>query len=561
MAYPPLAQLQTNFTAFATGQGDNSFPGSSLDNELANLKISVDALNQWVRRITRSDGELGNLTVGVEQLKPGLTLGVESPAEWAAATAYTAGKTVFAELAFHMCAVAHTSTSFAADLSAGYWVTLVDFEPFINDYVAGIDASYPAQVVSLLALTALEPATGRAALLKDSLRAGQWVWDATVTPTQYEADEYEMAYAAPVPGEYGAWVSPYADPRLGLWADSATPGVFGRFKSGLRLGDSVLHRGATAGNNGATNSWMASVGGNPSTWSYMEDTATFVSSRTGQGVAVTGAGRLISAQGGAAIGLIGVALNDSTVSSAKAWGGYFEAVLGPNGTGRAIGIEVDAANDTGVDIPFSSPYAGAATLAVAVLNLGAGADASVHGATSAISQFLGMGNNGARASAGILMKHTALVREGDATTGLARALVLAQNQAICWYGAVDGLEAARFTSELGGQSVGQDLAFTATGLEHRTRAGAILFKVSRVGASVNYPEIKAAATGSPVEVSALGSDTNIDLRLNPKGTGVLRVGYETTVATTPGNFSAGRYLEFKDANGTTLYIPCRTTTW
>ena len=62
--------------------------------------------------------------------------------------------------------------------------------------------------------------------------------------------------------------------------------------------------------------------------------------------------------------------------------------------------------------------------------------------------------------------------------------------------------------------------------------------------AVNYVAARGAAAGSPPSLSAKGSDTNIDLQLTPKGTGLVRYGtYTNTALTITG------YIEIKDAAG------------
>ena len=47
--------------------------------------------------------------------------------------------------------------------------------------------------------------------------------------------------------------------------------------------------------------------------------------------------------------------------------------------------------------------------------------------------------------------------------------------------------------------------------------------VTGVASSVNVIEVKPSATGSPVEINATGTDTNISVNVTPKGTGTLKV--------------------------------------
>lgn len=134
MPYPPFASIDNNYTAFQAGQGDNSFPGMQVDEDLANLKIAIDALNTWLRAVTRADGEVGNQTIGAEQLKPELVLGIKPPVAWTPSTPFGAGDTVFFGVGYYIATVDHTSSeSFPNDLSAGKWLILIDFSVFFDD--------------------------------------------------------------------------------------------------------------------------------------------------------------------------------------------------------------------------------------------------------------------------------------------------------------------------------------------------------------------------------------------------------------------------------------------
>jgi hypothetical protein len=62
---------------------------------------------------------------------------------------------------------------------------------------------------------------------------------------------------------------------------------------------------------------------------------------------------------------------------------------------------------------------------------------------------------------------------------------------------------------------------------------------------VNSLQLAASSSGNAVSVSALGSDTNIDLTLTPKGTGNVRFGTYTGTILTPTG-----YIEIKDSGGT-----------
>lgn len=142
MAYPTKPSIQTSYTAVEQALGDGTLPGQELDNDLANLKTSLDALNDFVRGVTRSDGKLANQSVRRETLGPDILLGFGAPTEWSASRAYAPPQTVFFEDAFYICVIEHTSgASFATDLTANRWELLVDFGAVLDGALAAEDGA------------------------------------------------------------------------------------------------------------------------------------------------------------------------------------------------------------------------------------------------------------------------------------------------------------------------------------------------------------------------------------------------------------------------------------
>lgn len=72
------------------------------------------------------------------------------------------------------------------------------------------------------------------------------------------------------------------------------------------------------------------------------------------------------------------------------------------------------------------------------------------------------------------------------------------------------------------------------------------FVVSPTASTVNYLQVTGSATGVALSMSTVGTDTNIDLALTPKGTGVLQYGTYTA-----GVVAQAGYITIKDAGGTT----------
>jgi hypothetical protein len=72
------------------------------------------------------------------------------------------------------------------------------------------------------------------------------------------------------------------------------------------------------------------------------------------------------------------------------------------------------------------------------------------------------------------------------------------------------------------------------------------FVIAHTASAVNQLQVTGSATGNALTMSAVGSDTNIDLALTPKGTGVLRFGTYTA-----GILAQAGYITIKDAAGNT----------
>ena len=71
-----------------------------------------------------------------------------------------------------------------------------------------------------------------------------------------------------------------------------------------------------------------------------------------------------------------------------------------------------------------------------------------------------------------------------------------------------------------------------------------------VANSVNYLQLAPAATGRPVTVAASGDDRSIDLRLDPKGGGIVDFGTDAEKGTVKPTYRAR--VKF---NGVAYYIP------
>jgi hypothetical protein len=171
MAYPTKPSIQTSYTAVEQAQGDGLLPGQELDVDFANLKTAVDALNDFVRGITRSDGRLGNGTVTQDTLAADVLLGLAPPEPWQTGKDYATPDSVFEGNKFYLALTPHTSAVFADDLAAGRWVQLADFTV--------------VQTAAIAAQLAAEAARDEAVIARNEVLAvylGTFATSPTLTP-------------------------------------------------------------------------------------------------------------------------------------------------------------------------------------------------------------------------------------------------------------------------------------------------------------------------------------------------------------------------------------------
>src|SRR5690348_14142829 len=118
---PPRSTLFPYTTLFRS-------PGGSLDEELSRVKAVTDAIRANLALIQRDDTALANRSVGFDQLKTEVQIGINPPSAWQTATNYVARDTVFENSAFYICEESHVSGTFATDLAAGKWSLIASFE-------------------------------------------------------------------------------------------------------------------------------------------------------------------------------------------------------------------------------------------------------------------------------------------------------------------------------------------------------------------------------------------------------------------------------------------------
>lgn len=148
MAQPPAYTRQANWTNFSTDYPSAQPTGSLLDAEFNAIKTTLTAVLANLAEIQRDDLELANLSVGIDQLKSEIEIGFASIGDWTTATAYALRDGVWKDNVLYRCIVAHTSGTFATDLTAEYWTEVLDLATAVTASTAAAAASASAAATS-----------------------------------------------------------------------------------------------------------------------------------------------------------------------------------------------------------------------------------------------------------------------------------------------------------------------------------------------------------------------------------------------------------------------------
>jgi hypothetical protein len=158
LAFPTRPNIAYSYSEFAEGLGDGSFPGSQVDNDLANLENSANTIIDFLGSTFRTDGQLTNGSVKPEALSSSVLLGFAPPRLWVTGTTYAVNDSVFNGVQYYICLVAHTAGTFSTDLSAGKWALLADFTALVSD--EGLDPTLSAIAAVTTAANKVIYATG-----------------------------------------------------------------------------------------------------------------------------------------------------------------------------------------------------------------------------------------------------------------------------------------------------------------------------------------------------------------------------------------------------------------
>lgn len=220
MAYPPYYDRKHPFTDWQAEHPSSPLPADWLEEELNSAKTSIDAAVDSLKLIQRSDGALGNRTVGLDQLKPEVRVGIRTPSVWAPAVAYRQYDCVGVGAAFYVATVDHTSSSsFTVDYGTGKWAVILDFSDVATEATEARDEAVAASASAQVARTASEAAASAASAHKDSAAVSAAL-----------AEGYKNGTLRPITFNFdgaGGTISP------GFWGFQPLPGVAGRITSAM----------------------------------------------------------------------------------------------------------------------------------------------------------------------------------------------------------------------------------------------------------------------------------------------------------------------------------------
>jgi hypothetical protein len=324
----------------------------------------------------------------------------------------------------------------------------------------------------------------------------------------------------------------------GFWADidDDEPQIH-RLRDRVFVGNAaVIHNNRF----GATDSWVpdGTAGAN---WIPRDSQLTVLHDRGG--LAISGFSRTSDgddiASGPATIGITGATIGDST-GVRSCWAGYFDVQF-ESGT-YGYGMEIAVKNKS--DDRSSTPYF--MTVGTYGIWMPAGGDDSYGGAhTNPNNTAIAIGKNSSTWNRGIVFQADGLTGvDINGLSGTALAILLGTRHLIRWYtpSNATGAQIYSAVTTTGGD---QTIVFANSQTRIQGSNSADIARFEHLTSGVNYFHFKNAAASSEPEMSVVGTDTDIDITLTPKGAGNVRFGTHT------GNADAAisGYVTIKDSAG------------
>jgi intracellular sulfur oxidation DsrE/DsrF family protein len=324
----------------------------------------------------------------------------------------------------------------------------------------------------------------------------------------------------------------------GFWPDITSTTQIWRMADRVFIGEAA---NATGNRTGTQTAWPATSGVGPN---WITRDSQFISTAATGLIAVSGLSRTSDQDitGGNPTESIGGAFYaEADRDSSFAWGTYIEVVR-RNDTSQGYCIELDAKN-IGADV-IPQPYALGTT--VHGIWAAAGGDGTYGGVpTNPSGAAIVILANDHTWNTGIVFSATGLTGT-DGLTGTANAIEMAKGHTIRWRTS-DGNTGFLIRSDVSNAAQRTQMVIGNQAFQLLNADSKRSFQVTAVGSGVNFLAAQGAATGVDVELQALGDDTNINLKLVPKGSGVVSFGTWTSNA----DAAVNGYVTIKDSSGNT----------
>lgn len=250
--------------------------------------------------------------------------------------------------------------------------------------------------------------------------------------------------------------------------------------------------------------------------------------------------------GTACIGLMSMAVNDHATLSPRAWGFYVEAHRLNSTVGATYGIEIDVLSTAlaGEIAPnsFRQPTTGG-------LQIGAGcglAGVLPSGTQVDCGAAIQIVANPRKFKTGIVIANNSVLGTDGVTVGTAPAIAMAPGHALEWRNVSEQVVGRVMVTNTDSANT-TELRISTIGFQILGESGQSLMDVVNLASAVNYFSISPATSTAAPALAAVGSDSNIDIRIVPKGTGVVRFGTWTSNA----DAAVNGYVTIKDASGNT----------
>lgn len=182
MAQPTPYAPTYDFSDWQAVHPTDPLPGADLDVQLNLIKTFTQQVCTNLAIIQRDDGALANLSVGVDQLKPEVSIGFNSVTNWVTGHAYVARDGVYQGNNVYICSIAHTSDTFATDLAAGKWLLVVNLNQFLAPAAASAASAAASAVLTSAdrVQTGIDAATSTAASAAAQAAASGMKWRPSV---------------------------------------------------------------------------------------------------------------------------------------------------------------------------------------------------------------------------------------------------------------------------------------------------------------------------------------------------------------------------------------------